>query len=278
MYHKKSNELTFVIYDPHKKPRTFVVDRLFLKKIFLGLLLTITTLLAVLSFFIYQYKTKKYYQEIKFEKENFYLKERENLLAKIKLLTDENNNLIAKTTGVEMPPITPTAVAATPTPVAANVTPTAVAQTPVIITPDLGQPATVSVEGIFQFVKRPIGFKNLADQNLIKIDNIQLRESYKNISLNFDLINNANETKITGYAIVLRRYQNMISIYPTGTISSPGQKIPYNVGEQFGFSRMRPVVANFKFDTSGKNFFTILIFSRAGDLILKKDIGPYEIK
>lgn len=278
MLHQKPDKVTVVIYDPDKTSRSYEIKKTIFKKMILSLVIFLLFLFSLIGYFAIELKRKTYFEVNKFEREQFYLKEREDLLAKIKLLTDENNTLMAKSG--ETIPTTPTA-SATPTQIPI---PT-LAQTPIkevvptvspVFTP-IPSVASSQVD-VFSIIKRPIGFKNLIDQNLIKIDNIQLKPSSVGLNLNFDLINNANETKITGYALVIMRSNGQTFFYPSNSSYLPNMKIPYNIGEQFGFSRMRPVIANFKNKPVGRAHFTILVFTRAGDMILEKTLGPYDIK
>lgn len=274
MLHQKPDKVTLVIYDPDKTSRSFEIKKTIFKKTILSLVILLLILFSLIGYFAIELKRKTYFEVNKFEREQFYLKEREDLLAKIKLLTDENNALMAKTG--EVPLATPVA---TQTPVPAPTLAQVPQVTPTIspvITP-LPSVASSQVD-VFSIIKRPIGFKNLKDQNLIKIDNIQLKPSSTGLNLNFDLINNANETKITGYVLVIMRTGNQTLFYPNNPKYLPNMKIPYNVGEQFGFSRMRPVIAGFKNKPIGRTQFSILIFTRAGDMILEKTLGPYDIK
>lgn len=277
MLHQKPDKVTVVIYDPDKTSRSFEIKKTIFKKTILSLVIFLLFLFSLIGYFAIELKRKTYFEVNKFEREQFYLKEREDLLAKIKLLTDENNALMAKS-GEPIPTVTPTSTPTqSPTPsVAMTPVKEAVPTVSPVFTP---VPSIASSQvDVFSIIKRPIGFKNLKDQNLIKIDNIQLKPSSLGLNLNFDLINNANETKITGYVLVIMRSNNQTFFYPYNSSYLPNMKIPYNVGEQFGFSRMRPVIASFKNKPQARTHFTILVFTRAGDMILEKTLGPYDIK
>lgn len=284
MLHQKPDKVTVVIYDPDKTSRSYEINKTIFKKMILSLVLFISILFCLLGYFAIELKRKTYFEVNKFEREQFYLKEREDLLAKIKLLTDENSTLMAKSgevaqTPTSIPTETPTAIATPtqiPVPTLAQ-TPSPEVPTVVPVLTPIPSLASSQID-VFTIIKRPIGFKNLKDQNLIKIDNIQLKPSSSGLNLNFDLINNANETKITGYVLVIMRNNNQNLFYPNNPSYLPTMKIPYNIGEQFGFSRMRPVIANFKNKPIGRAQFTILVFTRAGDMILEKSLGPYDIK
>ncbi len=287
MFHQKTDQVTVVIYDTEKKAVALSFRRGLIKRTVLSLVFILVLLLSTIGVLVLKRKQKAFYEFDKYQREQLYLKEREDLLAKIQLLTDENNTLLMKlnaagfeTAGVATP-IPTTVASATPL---ATPSPTATSVTNVVLTPKATQTAAVAATtnvlatDIFNYVKRPIGFKNLTEQILIKIDNVQLSQNAHGITVNFDLINNANETKITGYALVVARNQTSVRFYPAHPAYINSSKVPYNIGEQFGFSRMRPVVATFKNKTPGLSYFSILIFTRAGDLLLKKEIGPYEIK
>ncbi|MFZ4714157.1 MAG: hypothetical protein ACOYL6_10610 [Bacteriovoracaceae bacterium] len=296
MFHQKSDKVTVVVYDEAKKAVTFTLKRGILKRTVMSVVLMIALLLTTIGYLVLNRRQKVYSEFEKFQKEQNYIKDKEDLLAKIQLLTDENNNLLMKLNASDVatntdptPTITPEAtliaqVTPTPSTVATLVPPTPTTVANQVLTPKATVQSTSTSLGnvsadIFNYVKRPIGFKDITNQNLVKVDNVQLSQNLRGVTLNFDLINNANETKITGYALVVQRNNSgQIGFYPAHPAYINVTKVPYNIGEQFGFSRMRPVVASFRNKYVGSNSFTILIFTRAGDLLLKKEIGPYEIK
>jgi hypothetical protein len=286
MLHQKSEKITVVLYDEAKKAVTFTLKRGLIRRTVISVLLLIAILLTSIAYLILSKRKKDYYKFENYQKEQIYIKDREDLLAKIQLLTDENNTLLMKLNSVSGETVavaTPTSIAtstpeaAVPTPAS---TPTAAAGGPQIVAdkPHATSPTNISYD-IFNNVKRPIGFKDLTSQNLVKVDNVQFSQNQRGLTVNFDLINNASETKITGYALVVQRgHDGQVAFYPSHPAYLNVTKVPYNIGEQFGFSRMRPVVASFRHKYLGSNVFTILIFTRAGDLLLKKEVGPYEIK
>ena len=285
MLHQKSEKVTVVLYDEAKKAVTFTLKRGLIKRTVMSIILLIAILLTVIAYLILSKRKKDYYKFENYQKEQIYIKDREDLLAKIQLLTDENNSLLMKlngTSGETVAVATPTVVATTasevPTP---STTPAITTPTPnpqVVAEKPQPHGPTIAYD-IFNNVKRPIGFKDLTTQNLVKVDNVQFSQNQRGATVNFDLINNASETKITGYALVVQRaHDGQVSFYPSHPAYLNVTKVPYNIGEQFGFSRMRPVVAAFRHKYPGPNTFTILIFTRAGDLLLKKEVGPYEIK
>jgi hypothetical protein len=284
MLHQKSEKVTVVLYDEAKKAVTFTLKRGLIKRTVMSIILLIAILLTVIAYLILSKRKKDYYKFENYQKEQIYIKDREDLLAKIQLLTDENNSLLMKLNGAsgEVAVATPTAVATTASDVQTPATTPAIATptaTPQIVA-EKPQPHSPTIAyDIFNNVKRPIGFKDLTTQNLVKVDNVQFSQNQRGATVNFDLINNASETKITGYALVVQRaHDGQVSFYPSHPAYLNVTKVPYNIGEQFGFSRMRPVVAAFRHKYLGSNTFTILIFTRAGDLLLKKEVGPYEIK
>jgi hypothetical protein len=287
MLHQKSEKVTVVLYDEAKKAVTFTLKRGLIKRTVMSIILLIAVLLTVIAYLILSKRKKDYYKFENYQKEQIYIKDREDLLAKIQLLTDENNSLLMKlngATGETVAEVTPSAIATTTaevaTPAATPVQPTPTAGPQVVAdkTQSHSVPSANSYD-IFNNVKRPIGFKDLTNQNLVKVDNVQYSQNQRGTTVNFDLINNASETKITGYALVVQRgHEGQVAFYPSHPAYINVSKVPYNIGEQFGFSRMRPVVASFKNKYLGANTFTILIFTRAGDLLLKKEVGPFEIK
>lgn len=283
MLFKKDEHFTLVVYDSEKTSKSFKINKILLNRFFVGLIILVTLLTVFSATLLYIIQTKSWKEENIFEKQKIYVKEREDLLARLKLLTDENTILQARLAQSPIIPPTPGVITTSaPTP-----TPTKIAEATITPAPAPSQTPYLAVNAnmpwagfgdFFNFIKRPIGFRNLVAEELINIDNIQLKPNPLQTQLTFDLINNGSEAKITGYVIVLMKNNNNIEAYPGSRQITPTQKIPYNIGEQFGFSRMRPVFAQFKTKTLGKTGFIILVFTRAGDLIYSKEVGPYDVK
>ncbi|ATH07541.1 hypothetical protein BIY24_06160 [Halobacteriovorax marinus] len=117
------------------------------------------------------------------------------------------------------------------------------------------------------------GQTDLSTTPALTVDDIDFEAGDKKLKIKFNIINQTkNGRKLAGYIHILMSSPNKISFYPIKEIASEDMLISYNQGESFAFSRLRNVDATF--DLTGfdehKVLFKILIFSRTGDLLLKK--------
>lgn len=124
--------------------------------------------------------------------------------------------------------------------------------------------------------KTPLGFKDLSEVTNAKIENIKF-EQLKNIStISFNLVNQQeNSEKLTGYIFVIQVGPASIKFYPESPLQSGDFLLRYNAGEAFTASRFRPVVAKFKNDLNEEVTYKVYIFSRSGDLLMNKILGPF---
>jgi hypothetical protein len=104
--------------------------------------------------------------------------------------------------------------------------------------------------------------------------NFELEDNKVNVK--FDIINQTTDgRKLSGYIHIHMATPNKMSFYPQNEIASEDMLLSYNQGESFAFSRLRHV--NASFDLTGykstKALFKVLIFSRTGDILLKKLIA-----
>jgi hypothetical protein len=121
---------------------------------------------------------------------------------------------------------------------------------------------------------RPIaGQEDLSTTPLLSIETPVFTIEKDKINVKFDIVNQTKDgRKIGGYIHIHLATPNKMSFYPTHEIASEDMLLSYNQGESFAFSRLRHVNANFDLTgfKSSKALFKILIFSRTGDILLKK--------
>ena len=121
---------------------------------------------------------------------------------------------------------------------------------------------------------RPIaGQEDLSTTPLLSIETPIFTISENKINVKFDIVNQTKDgRKIAGYIHVHLATPNKMSFYPFHEIASEDMLLSYNQGELFAFTRLRHVNANFDLTgfKSSKALFKILIFSRTGDVLLKK--------
>lgn len=139
-----------------------------------------------------------------------------------------------------------------------------------------GSETSISSLGFFTL---PIGINDLRSQELIKFEDIKVETVDGKILLKFNMANNSpNNEKLSGFITVVQYQGNLIQFFPDYELPQKNLRLEYTSGESFGFSRFRPTVATFsKFNqTSAK--YKIYVFSRTGDLITYKQLGPFNVE
>ena len=117
---------------------------------------------------------------------------------------------------------------------------------------------------------KPIqGQKDRTRPAVLNLSGFKTTTGKDTVSLLFNIIPNIpDDAKISGHIIVLMKNELGIQAYPFATFEGNDFQINYAAGESFATQRFRPVEASFvKPRRSGNYSFTVLIFSRNGDLI-----------
>lgn len=119
----------------------------------------------------------------------------------------------------------------------------------------------------------------------INIENIKLIRSSQNsklmnLSFNLESLTNVDEeevNKISGSLFIIHSNANKMEFYPSQVNFNMNNEnlLNYSEGESVYFSRLRPVKATFEIDTKIKKAyqFVVLVFSRSGEIILKKNLS-----
>lgn len=137
-----------------------------------------------------------------------------------------------------------------------------------------GSETSVSALGLFTV---PVGIQDLRPKELVKIEQVELK-SEGSIKLSFNLANNSpNGEKISGYLNVIQFQGNLIQYYPNTELPQKNLRLEYSEGESFGFTRFRPTEATFENVSKKSAKYKIFIFSRTGDLLAYKQLGPFNI-
>lgn len=125
----------------------------------------------------------------------------------------------------------------------------------------------------------PLGLKDLRAQELITIENPIVEVKGDRIHLKFNLSNNTqNNTKLTGYMTVVQYQGNTLQFFPSQELNEKNLKIEFAKGEYYSFSRLRISEANFEKTNSVSSRYKIYLFSKTGDLVLYKQIGPFNVE
>jgi hypothetical protein len=129
-----------------------------------------------------------------------------------------------------------------------------------------------------KLIQTPVGYKDISNQSLIEVDNIQHQIINNELQLSFDLLTPDNGNKISGYIHIIQLTSRFMAFYPFHTFSKDMTSFKYNNGESFTVTRFRPVQANFALTkNSEKIIYKVLIFNRQGELIYKNNLGPFPV-
>lgn len=121
-----------------------------------------------------------------------------------------------------------------------------------------------------------VGSSDLTSNKMIKVDQSTILSESSNEKIKFNLINATQEMKILGHIFVLKKEGNLLSFYPPHALTDELLPIPFHKGEPFTMSRLRPVEATFAKSLAGGATYTVIIFSRSGDLLLKAPLNPLQ--
>ena len=134
---------------------------------------------------------------------------------------------------------------------------------------------SVSALGLFTV---PVGIQDLRSKELVKLEQVSLKSGDK-IKLTFNLANNSpNNQKFSGYLTVVQYQDNIIQYYPNIELSEKNLRLEYSQGESFGFSRFRPTEAVFEKVSKKSARYKVFIFNRTGDLMVYRQLGPFNIE
>ncbi len=126
---------------------------------------------------------------------------------------------------------------------------------------------------IFPLFKIPLAHKDLSLTNVVSFEGFEITTKSGIAKLNFRIVNTSEGAqKIAGRIFVLLQQLNKITVHPPNSMANEQQQIYYTSGESFAATRFRPVEIRMPIKQLVSNLkFTILIFSRTGDLISKKE-------
>ena len=136
-----------------------------------------------------------------------------------------------------------------------------------------------TASSLLALIKTPLGFEDLRDKKMARVENFSHQASNNKVVFKFDLINNQNgNNRLSGYITVVQFHSYGATFYPNLSLSSESQQIQYNKGESFTVSRFRPVIAEFPSPTNSANvWYKVYIFSREGNLLSITSTQEYPI-
>lgn len=240
MIQDPSKDVTLIVYNTPKPPKYLKVNKRLIKTLFILIPFMVITSIGFSFFYSTVLKNKIVLMKSKVPKEIIKLKTANSALTKkLNDLEKTNKNLISKLS--------------------------------------LGSSTETSLSSMGLFTV-PLGLKDLRSKELVLIKDVNIK-SGKKIKLNFNLENNSpGQEKIQGYLSVIQYQGNHIQYYPSYELSQRNLRLEYTQGEKFGFSRFRPTVAEFSKVSNLSTRYKIFIFSRTGDLLAFKQLGPYNIE
>ena len=239
MIQSPSKEVTVIVYDTPKPPKYYRLNKSFIKSLLIAIpLLTIFSISVSLLYSIF---LKNKITQLTSSEPQRILELREIIQAQksdIDLLTSTNSLITEK------------------------------------LSKGSGSETSVRALGLFTV---PVGIQDLRSKELVKIEQVELSTDGV-IKLRFNLANNSpNNEKISGYLNVIQFQGNIIQYFPSTELPQKNLRLEYSEGESFGFSRFRPTEAQFEKVSKKSAKYKIFIFSRTGDLLAYKQLGPFNI-
>ncbi|MDH5415523.1 MAG: hypothetical protein OEW87_15410 [Flavobacteriaceae bacterium] len=239
MIQSPSKELTLIVYDTPKPPRYLKLNKVLIK--YLIIIIPTLVISSISLSLVYSVYLKNKVNSLRSSEPKIIEKlknETENLSTQISSLTTDNINLTKK--------LSKGSAEASPLSSLALFTPS-------------------------------LGMLDLTDKELLKIENISPSNDSQKITLSFSLANNS-EQKLSGHLFIVQYQGNLIQFYPDSHLSEKTLRLEYSQGEKFSFSRFRPTVATFTKLKKTSARYKIFIFSKTGDLIGHKQVGPFNIE
>lgn len=240
MIQNPSKELTLIVYDTPKPPKYYKFNKGFIKALFIAIPLMIISSIAFSLLY------------------SIFLKNKINILT-----SSEPQRILDLKTIINSQKKEITTLEKTNLTMTTKLSKGSDSQT------------SVSVLGLFNV---PAGIQDLRQQELIKVEDIKI-DSNKDIQVNFNLSNNSpSGEKLSGYLSVVQFQGNQIQFYPDIELSQKTLRLDFAGGESFGFTRFRTTKATFKKTSSKSATYKLYIFSRTGDLLTYKQLGPFNIQ
>jgi len=240
MIQDPSKDLTLIVYNTPKPPKYLKVNKTLIKTLFILIPFMVITSITFSFFYSMVLKNKIISLKSEVPKEILDLKKSNTLLAtQLADIQKTNKNLVSK------------------------------------LSKGSGAETSLSSMGLFT---APLGLQDLRSKELVLIKDVKI-ETGKKIKINFNLENNSSgQEKLSGYINVIQYQGNLIQFYPAYELSQRNLRLEYTQGESFGFSRFRPTSAEFQKLSKLSTRYKIFIFSRTGDLLAFKQLGPYNIE
>jgi hypothetical protein len=127
-------------------------------------------------------------------------------------------------------------------------------------------------------IKKPYGMQNLLSAKKVSVDTFEFIQDPTKTNFKFQITSTNPDTKVIGNIVVFMISEGGLMAYPKEANATLDAGIIFTTGEPFAVSRLRPTNAEFIGRPRGESVkFVIYIFSREGDLLLKKESEAYKV-
>ncbi len=237
MLQNNQEELTLLIYDNPKPPKCLKFNKKTLKWFMFFLPLLVTFSLLITAYVLANFKKLRLENELKQPQIITELKtEISDLEKKINLQNDEVKSLVDK----------------------------------------ISKGSVSTNEENVSLINLPLGYNNFLSKKITNIKEVKHSVTPSGTKIEFNIVNQLNEKKLSGYVFVIRITKNSFEVFPETDLDVDDFLLNYNKGESFTTYRFRPVEAKFSPIKSELYTYKIIIFSKLGDLIYKQNFGPYK--
>jgi len=237
MLQKNSNDLTILVYDNPAPPKCLKLNKKVLKFLLFFFPIILTFSILITTYILANLKKIRLENELKQPEIITELKnEIKSLESNISTQNKENNSLINK----------------------------------------IAKGSSTSNEDNISLINLPLGYNNFIDKKQTSIEEVTHKVMPSGTHLDFKIVNNIREQKLSGYIFVIRISNNNFEVYPNIDLGLDDFLLNYNRGESFTASRFRPVYARFNKINANLYTYKVIVFSKLGDLIFKKNFGPYK--
>jgi hypothetical protein len=136
--------------------------------------------------------------------------------------------------------------------------------------------ATSSNEDNISLLNLPLGYNNFINKAQATIEEVTHKVLPSGSQLSFKVANKLINQRFSGYLYVIRISNNNFEVYPNIDLGVDDFLLNYNRGESITALRFKAITAKFRPVKADIYTYKVIIFSRLGDLVFKKNFGPYK--
>jgi hypothetical protein len=237
MLQKNHNDLTILVYDNPKPPKCLKLNKKVLKFFLFFLPIILTLSILITTYILANFKKIRLENELKQPQIITELKnEIKTLQVTIVSNNKENKSLIDK----------------------------------------IAKGVTSSNEDNISLINLPLGYNNFINKAQVTVEEVTHKVLPSGSELSFKIDNKLIDQKFSGYLYVIRISNNNFEVYPNTDLGVDDFLLNYNRGESITASRFKPIKAKFSPLKADIYTYKVIVFSRLGDLIFKKNFGPFK--